>query len=500
MAPLISLPVSLEKTRVDRETGQECFILKYTGEDLAENLSLREKLFQEYGFELPQFDDEAGPEAYLHQVERLTARKPRWKVKRQMTIALLSFTKMLLVRDIDPKNWPNATNGASALMDHAIVRMVFEGVPNDGGGASAVAAEYQIDGHALQNLPLTYDADSSQHSALIDALSGKNLVVEGPPGTGKSQTITNLIAAVVAEGKTVLFVSEKLAALEVVQKRLKQAGLEHFCLELHSNKTQKKHVLEELEKRRNAQFAPPQGLSAKLKTLEERRQQLAAYADLLNGVHGNACGLTVHQVLWRAERYRQACRGWAATQEIYVADGPSSDEAAFQSRYDTLSRMAGQYREIGGYGAEHPYWGLFIEDLLPGTDLQIERVLKQFLPKFQAMATAVDNAPAFLQSGPFRVSASTASALLNVLTAITPANEGEMAHEMLPQIFATDDPQGQRAQATLSSFQEKVDKVTGLRSYVDGRLLAPESLGETDRARALQLETTLDGLRLLAST
>ena len=132
LAPLISVPVALEKTRVDRDTGQERYNLKYTGEDLAENLSLREKLAQEYSFDLPEFDEEAGPESYFVALEQLIQRKPRWKVKRHMTLALLSFSKMLLVRDIDPAKWPVAKDGLSALMDHKIVRMVFEGAPNEG--------------------------------------------------------------------------------------------------------------------------------------------------------------------------------------------------------------------------------------------------------------------------------------------------------------------------------------------------------------------------------
>ena len=143
------------------------------------------------------------------------------------------------------------------------------------------------------------------------------------PEQASRQTITNIIAAALAEGKSVLFISEKLAALEVVKKRLALAGLANFCLELHSNKTQKKHVLEELEKRRDANFSAPLWLSSKLKTLEEKRKHLAAYADLLNGVHGNACALTVHQVLWRAERYRQKCGdGWEATQELILQTPP----------------------------------------------------------------------------------------------------------------------------------------------------------------------------------
>lgn len=499
-APLISVPVSLDKKGVDSATGQERFALKYTGEDLAENLSLTEKLDQEYSFQLPEFDEETSPEDYFKAIEQLIERKPRWKVKRQMTIALLSFSKMLIVRDLDPKNWPGGKNGSSALIDHKIVRMVFEGASGDASATTAVAEEHKIDGHPLQDLPLIYNADSSQHSALIDALSGKNLVVEGPPGTGKSQTITNLIAAALADGKTVLFVAEKLAALEVVKKRLTLAGLAPFCLELHSNKTQKKHVIEELERRRNAIFPLPPGLTAKLETLEEKRRQLAAYADLLNGVHGNACELTVHQVLWRAERYRQACTDWTETQELYVADAPSATEAAFRSRFDALSRLAEQYLDLEGYGPHHPFWGLVVEDLLPGTDLQIEAILKEFLPKFEAMACAVANAKDFLSSDSLPISASSAATLLNILSDIAPADDRDVAYELVPRAFTIDDPEGKHAEATLTGFEQKLARVVACRSQIDRRLLAPESLTKTASARVLELRASLDGLRLLGST
>src|SRR5206468_5882639 len=131
---------------------------------------------------------------------------------------------------------------------HPRVREFFEGVPADG---LQFAPEHALDSEELasQVPSLIYDADSSQHSALVDALAGKNLVIEGPPGTGKSQTITNLIAAALVSGKTVLFVAEKLAALEVVRNRLDKAGLGLFCLELHSHRTQKKEFLEDLTAR-----------------------------------------------------------------------------------------------------------------------------------------------------------------------------------------------------------------------------------------------------------
>ena len=89
-------------------------------------------------------------------------------------------------------------------------------------------------------------ADSSQMTAVFAAADGRSFVLDGPPGTGKSQTITNIIAQCLASGKTVLFVSEKMAALEVVQRRLKQIGIDRFCLQLHSAKAKKTEVIEQL--------------------------------------------------------------------------------------------------------------------------------------------------------------------------------------------------------------------------------------------------------------
>lgn len=212
IAPLISVPVIIEKGNLDRETRRYRYHLSYTDEEVAENLSLKEKLRQEHEFELPDFNDnETTPEDYFRKLQQTIQDKDGWKLKRQMTLTLLSFTKMLLVRDIDPSKWPSRGTGQSELTDHPIVRMVFEGVGHQDGGDAGLGLDevYNIDEHPHANIPLIYDADSSQHSALIDALSGRNMVIEGPPGTGKSQTITNLIAAAIADGKRCCFYPRK---------------------------------------------------------------------------------------------------------------------------------------------------------------------------------------------------------------------------------------------------------------------------------------------------
>ena len=137
IAPLISVPVIIEKGNLDQETRRYRYHLSYTDEEVAENLSLKEKLRQEHGFELPDFNDnETTPEDYFRKLQQAIQDKDGWKLKRQMTLTLPSFTKMLLVRDIDPSKWPSRGTDQSELTDHPIVRMVFEGVGHQDGAST----------------------------------------------------------------------------------------------------------------------------------------------------------------------------------------------------------------------------------------------------------------------------------------------------------------------------------------------------------------------------
>jgi hypothetical protein len=206
-APLVCVPVSITRS----EHGQYAsFSLSFNGDDFGENLSLRKKVKCDFGLNLPEFDadESTSVEAYLDTLSDVVSTLPNWRVRRMLSLALLSFTNMLLVRDLDPKSWPQI-DGQSTLLAHPLVKRVFEGGAPE--RVAQTALEYPIDTHSKFDLPLIYDADSSQHSALIDVLQGADRVIEGPPGTGKSQTITNLIAAALSDGKKVLFVAEKLA-------------------------------------------------------------------------------------------------------------------------------------------------------------------------------------------------------------------------------------------------------------------------------------------------
>ena len=299
LAPLVVVPVTIERTGGKGRAVDA--VLEYSGEDVDTNLSLVEKMRRDFGLEIPILEDDEGPEAYFVKFGELLKIKKHWRIRRQITLALLSFGKLLMYRDLDPKTWPVG----QSIAKHALVRELFEGSKNPN---VALAEEFPIDDPELKHdIPLLIrDADSSQHSALVHALRGQNLVIEGPPGTGKSQTITNLIASALAKGKTVLFVSEKLAALEVVRRRLDDAGLGMFCLEVHSHKTKKGALLNDLAQRqaKKGTFRDPRDLDRHLSIVEEKKRLLTQYAALINKVI-EPSHATIFDILWARDRYGQ---------------------------------------------------------------------------------------------------------------------------------------------------------------------------------------------------
>ena len=499
LAPLISIPVALSK--MDGHAASMTFSVAHTGEELAENLSLVEKLNRDYAFSLPDFDEETDSvENYFAEIEAAIHNKSRWRVRRLMTLALLSFSNMLLVRDLDPDNWPQDEHGLSVLLTHPIVKQVFEGKAYSG-GSTEYGEEYPIDEHVHCHLPLIYDADSSQHSALIDVVEGKNLVIEGPPGTGKSQTITNLIAVALHEGKKVLFVAEKLAALEVVKARLKQAGLEHFVLELHSNKTNKKRVLEDLERRVRMRAPAPSDLPTMLERLDTKRQTLKAYVGLLNGVHGNQQDMTVHKVLWRAELYRQRCGEDAQTvEELTYVSAPSTTGAEYAGIKDLLKTVAEQYQDIGYFDARHPFWGFFPEAIAPGDDMKVQRVLQRYADVFESFARAMHEAEQMLEVAKLSMSAETAQSLISTLAVLAPADPDEVAFEMLPRLFTAEDPNGEHGESVLADVRRLVIEAQQLLTVMRRQLLRNEPAPPTAAASAVEQVAVLKSLGFSRAT
>jgi transcription elongation GreA/GreB family factor len=480
-APLVCLPVNM--TRVD-EGQYSSFYLNYTGEELASNLSLHEKVKRDYGLNLPEHDsdEESSVEAYLEAVSDAVAQLPNWRVRRMMTLTLLSFTNMLLVRDLDPENWPKGGQD-SALLEHPLVKQVFEGKAAT--GEAQYADEYDTDTHPKANLPLIYDADSSQHSALIDVLEGKNRVIEGPPGTGKSQTITNLIAAALQAGKKVLFVAEKLAALEVVKSRLALSGLDPFILELHSNKTNKKRVLEDLAKRVNLHIQSIHNLPDLLERQDQKRRELKAYADLMNTKVAAALDMTLHQVMWRSERNRLRAENSAAVvQQLDYPAAPRTTPAQLSALVDRLRYLADQLEPIGTFSASHPLWGFFPAEFKPEDDIPVQRVLSEFAAKFEAFADSMGKAAELLGGSNLNMSTKSADQLVAVLSDVAPADAQDVAFWLLPSLFSESDPRGTRGLAALLDLSERAAAIDAAEADVLRNLLHNEPPSDSHAAAA----------------
>ena len=198
------------------------------------------------------------------------------------------------------------------------------------------------------------DADSSQILAMMDVERGLNLVIEGPPGTGKSQTITNLIAQCLSRDQKVLFVSEKLAALEVVKRRLDGIGLGAACLELHSNKANKKAVLQELQTTLSSSEPNGAGATISIEVLEDTRRRLNAYAENLHTPVGSS-GKTVYRLFGELARLKQRLNGvdLPAIPMPAMRDW-SGDE--FEKRYVATRKVQAHLAECGR-PIDHPLLG-----------------------------------------------------------------------------------------------------------------------------------------------
>ncbi len=372
-SPLVSIPVSMNK-KVSNN-GKTTFYLQYTGEDITDNLSLKEKLKIDYNLTLPDLvedqndEDQIDIENYFEKIKHIIRNQHQFSIKRKVSLSLLSFATMLLVRDLDEDNWPS-TGVENLLTDHPLVKAVLGKTERTEDNQWKQSDEYAVEEEPYNSIPLVYDADSSQHSALVEVLIHKqNIVIEGPPGTGKSQTITNLIAASIASGKRVLFVAEKMAALEVVKNRLTKAGLAPFILELHSNKSNKKLVLEDIENRINYKQVVFQNLSLMLEQLSIHRNELKEYADLINSKVHNAFGKTIHQIMWNADRQRSALSTIGSSlAPIEVEEASNISLMELKRRVDCLIYLAQQYEAIGGYSTESTFFGFQPENLIPGNE------------------------------------------------------------------------------------------------------------------------------------
>jgi hypothetical protein len=285
-------PLLLVPARLAAAAPRQPPVLEATGDDPVINPALRRKLSTR-GITLPADDLAELPlDRFLAMVRDAVADRDGWHVSEGAVLSCFSFAEEAAYRDLlDHEDLAAAHPAVRALAaggrDGAGRGLLFDEIP-----------EHEIDRRAApETAPVVLDADASQRAAIAAALDGRSFLMDGPPGTGKSQTIANMIGALLHAGKTVLFVSQKAAALDVVRDRLAGAGLGAYLLELHSHQATREQVAASLAKALDtAPVAPPPMPPIDVDTARKRREQLSAYAEAMNRAR-DPLGYSLHEIL-----------------------------------------------------------------------------------------------------------------------------------------------------------------------------------------------------------
>ncbi|MEQ1698709.1 MAG: DUF3320 domain-containing protein [Ilumatobacteraceae bacterium] len=292
----VQTPLLLQPVEFGRNTLSEPFRLRATDDDAILNPALVVKLANDLGVTLPSLDDldDVNPESVFAAFEPIVRRQPGWSLVDRSVLHPFSFLKEAMYRDL--------LDHETDIVEHPLVQVLALGssAPNAHELVFDPVPFEQLDQYAApEDLHHVRDADASQRRCVLAARQGHSFVMDGPPGTGKSQTITNIIAELLFEGKTVLFVSDKAAALEVVHKRLREAKLDEFALELHSHNATRKAVANELGLALSRHpRAKPQMSELERTKLVKARERLASYADAINEVRP-PLNRSLHDVLGR---------------------------------------------------------------------------------------------------------------------------------------------------------------------------------------------------------
>lgn len=308
-APILLLPVEIV-----RKSAQKGYVIRSRDEEVLMNITLLEMLKQDFSLNMGGLEvlprDESGVDVKLvfNTIRKGIMSQNRWDVEEIAILGIFSFNKFIM--------WNDIHNNADKLCESKIVKSLVSGKIE---WEEEESEELQLDQDVKPaDMALPISADSFQKEAVCEAASNRSFILHGPPGTGKSQTITNIIADSLYKGKKVLFVAEKMAALSVVQKRLSDIGLAPFCLELHSNKSKKSSVLEQLKTtteivRKNS----PESYMTESEKLHSLRGELSQYVELLHQRMGQ--GLSLYDALYRYSQEKDNPSDFEFPREVMAA-------------------------------------------------------------------------------------------------------------------------------------------------------------------------------------
>ena len=367
LSPLLIKPVKVQRQTQyigrNRAGGHPTYSI-VSAEPFVINETLKIFLFRKFGFDLPELEENEHPCAYIDRVGQLSAEAGRkWRSRQEMGLALLDFAELAIYKDLDNAQW-----GKGGLLGNPLVRRIMGEVSKDTAAGAKELPVQAIDEvtNAEKQFPLVLDADASQYSAVMEAVNGQSLVIVGPPGTGKSQTIANIIAALLNSGKSVLFASEKLAALRVVKHKMDQIGLGQFCLEMHGAKSDRQSVRLALKCRDEL---PPSYRSNSiddfLKKYQNRRERLNLYAHAA-GKEFRSTGKSTFDIICAASRTALSLKTVCSSPESLRPSHFSAADCHLlleEDRLNTISRIEAIGNDLmSDFDADdierHPWYGI----------------------------------------------------------------------------------------------------------------------------------------------
>lgn len=403
-APLLLLPVDMVYKKGN-------YYIRTRDEEITLNITLMEFLRQSFDITidglnpLPLDDSGVDVPKIFAAIRNALKEHKRWDVEEECMLGIFSFSKFLMWNDVHSHREQLSENNiiSSLIANRLTWKPNFTAIDLREIDKTVAPAETAI--------PVA--VDSSQMAAVIEGGAGNSFILYGPPGTGKSQTITNLIANALYHNKRVLFVAEKMAALSVVQSRLAKIGLDAFCLELHSNKSTKRHVLQQLEKAlKVVHIQAPSDFARQADKIFERRKELLEYIEALHATD-QTDGLSPYDCILRSESIEaepmQGFRHEKAIDALIAAEGHKGIDELLGSKLPTVVKLVGQ-------PSKHPLNGLkpnremLADPAKTANEMMVDsRSLEEYIRESDDLKAAKnlheslmrENAPSILEEDPY---------------------------------------------------------------------------------------------------
>ena len=382
-APMLLIPITIERTTA------KTFTLSHDGTEIVSNLSMIEKA-KEFGIRLPEFDQEVGSVSdYFSLISAQVSSLKQWKViPEYAVIGFFNYAKYVMFKDLDENNW----KPGSKPEEHEIVQILFGESEHDSTSTTTEHSGNLDEIRPVKGSLEVYDADSSQLEAIVQAKNAKLMIIEGPPGTGKSQTITNLIAEAVYEGKKVLFVAEKRAALEVVVRRLDEAGLSQMSIELHSSKASKRAFYESLKRTMENETTSVGGIQHRLDELEQTRMKLNQYCVALH-TPLSQYGVSPYQCVNELIKLGVRADGRRPFRFTMMKDW---DLNTYQSVREIVQRFE-IYRQRYGVPVRNPFWGSELRSISSEVLEEVRTRVKTTIGRLQRAEETLQHLRSYLE-------------------------------------------------------------------------------------------------------